>query len=512
MLSLVEAPPFPALPEAFNLAAHVLAEGNRRPEALALRLLSADHSEDWTYGTLIAAIGGVATGLQAQGLQPGDRILMRLGNSVAFPVLFLAAIAAGFVPVPTSAMLTAPEVAVLCDLVAPALIVADAGGIALPANPPCPVLPAAAMAAMYDLPPAAFDLGDANRLAYIIFTSGTSGRPQPVAHAHRAILGRAMMVQGWYGLTAQDRVLHAGAFNWTYTLGTGLMDPWTMGATALIPAPGTPPQALGARLAEARATIFAAAPGVYRQMLRHALPALPDLRHGLSAGEALPQAIRDQWHQATGTPIFEAFGMSEVSTFISGSPARPAPAGSTGFAQPGRRIALLGENGAPVPRGAEGVIAVDRRDPGLFLGYYGDAAATQARFQGPWYLTGDSARMAQDGAITYLGRHDDMMNAGGYRVSPMEVEAAMARCPGISDCAAVEVEVKPGTSIIACFYASPGPLPEADLAAHAAQSLARYKQPRAYHHMAQLPRNANGKLNRKSLRQSFVKGSPSPPQ
>jgi acyl-coenzyme A synthetase/AMP-(fatty) acid ligase len=155
-------------------------------------------------------------------------------------------------------------------------------------------------------------MGDANRLGYIIFTSGTSGRPQAVAHAHRAILGRAMMMQGWYGLQADDRLLHAGAFNWTYTLGTGLMDPWTLGATALIPAPGTAAQDLPALLARARATIFAAAPGVYRQLLRAALPPLPDLRHGLSAGEALPETTRDAWHAATGKPIFEAFGMSEI--------------------------------------------------------------------------------------------------------------------------------------------------------------------------------------------------------
>lgn len=481
------------------MAAHVLAHGAKLSDQPALELLHTDHSEVWTYGALRAAVAGVATGLRMRGLTPGDRILMRLGNSTEFPLLFLAAITAGLIPVPTSAMLTGPEVAKLCDLVAPALIVADAA-VAVPAAPPCPVLPAAALQAMHALPPHGFEMGDPNRLAYIIFTSGTSGRPQAVAHAHRAILGRAMMLQGWYGLTAQDRVLHAGAFNWTYTLGTGLMDPWTVGATALIPAPGTAPDALPALLDRSRATIFAAAPGVYRQMLRHPLPVLPHLRHGLSAGEALPQATRDAWHAATGTPIFEAFGMSEISTFISGCPARPAPAGATGYAQPGRHVAVLDTAGQPAPIGVDGILAVNRHDPGLFLGYYRDDAATQARFVGDWYLTGDTAQMAADGAITYRGRHDDMMNAGGYRVSPLEVEAVIATLPGVTDCAVIEVAVKAGTTIIACVYAAPHPLAEGALQAHAAQSLARYKQPRAYHHMPHLPRNANGKLNRRALR------------
>jgi acyl-coenzyme A synthetase/AMP-(fatty) acid ligase len=499
MQSITQAPPYTALPASFNMAAHVLAQAASLPDKPALELLHADHSEVWTYAQVERAVTGVATGLLAQGLSPGDLVLMRLGNTVEFPVLFLAAIAAGLIPVPTSAMLTGPEVAKLCNLVTPALIVAD-HDVATPDHPPCPVLPASALTAMHMLPPHDYALGDPNRLAYIIFTSGTSGRPQAVTHAHRAILGRAMMLQGWYGLTPADRLLHAGAFNWTYTLGTGLMDPWTMGATALIPAPGTKAEALPTLLQRSKATIFAAAPGVYRQMLRSPLPDLPNLRHGLSAGEALPQATRDAWLAATGTPIHEAFGMSEISTFISGSPAHPAPHGSTGFAQPGRHVAVLGEDGHPTAIGTPGILAVDANDPGLFLGYYRDDAATRARYRGNWYLTGDTAQMDTDGAITYLGRKDDMMNAGGYRVSPLEVEAVMATFPSITDNAAIEVEVKPGTTVIACVYAAPTPLNDAALADHAAQNLARYKQPRAYHHMSHLPRNANGKLNRQALR------------
>ena len=91
---------------------------------------------------------------------------------------------------------------------------------------------------MRDLPAAPWHMGDPDRLGYIIYTSGTSGRPSAVMHAHRAIWARQMMVRGWYDLKPEDRVMHAGAFNWTYTLGTGLMDPWTAGATALIPAAG----------------------------------------------------------------------------------------------------------------------------------------------------------------------------------------------------------------------------------------------------------------------------------
>jgi acyl-coenzyme A synthetase/AMP-(fatty) acid ligase len=302
-------------------------------------------------------------------------------------------------------------------------------------------------------------------------------------------------------------MLHAGAFNWTYTLGTGLLDPWTAGATAIVPAAGVRPGQLPLLLRRHDATLFAAAPGVYRQMLRDAaIPALPRLRHGLSAGERLPDAVRAAWTAATGTPIHEAIGMSECSTFVSSSPARPAPPGASGHPQPGRRIAVLDGAGRPVPRGTPGTLAVHRSDPGLFLGYHGQPDETAARFAGDWFLTGDTVAMAEDGAITYLGRDDDMMNAGGYRVSPLEVEAAMAGFPGLDDCAAAEVAVRDGVGIVACFYVAAADLPEADLAAHAAAQLARYKQPRLWRRVAAVPRGANGKLLRSALRRDWAEG------
>jgi acyl-coenzyme A synthetase/AMP-(fatty) acid ligase len=351
------------------------------------------------------------------------------------------------------------------------------------------------------LPPAGFAMGDPDRLAYIIFTSGTSGGPRAVLHAHRAIWARRMMLQGWYGLRRDDRLLHAGAFNWTYTLGTGLMDPWSVGATALIPGAGMRPDQLWSLLEQSVATLFAAAPGIYRQMLKHhATFELPRLRHGLSAGEAMPAPLAAAWLAATGRPVHEALGMSECSTFISGSPDRPAPAGCIGYPQPGRHVAVLGDDGAPVPRGTPGVLAVHRADPGLFLGYRDAPEETAARFAGDWFVTGDRVQMQPDGAIRYLGREDDMMNAGGYRVAPAEVEIALAGHPDAGEVAAVELRVKADASLIAAFYT--GAATESELAEFAARCLARYKQPRRYIRVTALARNANGKLNRAAMRRA----------
>lgn len=485
---------FAPCPAPFNLAAHALSQAGVLADKSALQILRPQGAERWSFGRLEAAVRGCGTGLLARGLQPGDRVLMRLGNTPAFPVLYLGAIAAGLVPVPTSAALTRAEVSKLAARIAPALIVAEEG-VALPDHP-APVISGADVMAMERLAPCAYDMGDPDRLAYVVFTSGTSGTPLPVAHAHRAIWARGMMHQGWEGLLPTDRLLHAGAFNWTFTLGTGLLDPWVNGATALIPGAGVTPADLPLLMKRFDATILAAAPGVVRQILKSPLPALPRLRHGLVAGESLSPALRLQWQAATATDLHEALGMSECSTYLSGSPSRRAPPGTTGFPQPGRRIALLDDTGAEAD---EGILAIHRSDSGLMIGYLDQPTETAARYSGDWFLTGDHARRGPDGAMTYLGRADDLMNAGGFRVSPAEVEAALSGLPGISELAVTDIRLKEGVNLIACAYLSDHDH-SADLTARAEETLARWKQPRFYRRLSSLPRGANAKLNRRALR------------
>ncbi|SIO20278.1 Acyl-CoA synthetase (AMP-forming)/AMP-acid ligase II [Rhodovulum sp. ES.010] len=492
----------PPCPTPFNLAAYVLSPASTTPEKVALAVVGPHGAERWSYGRLEAAVRGLAGGFSAMGLAPGARVLLRLGNGVEFPIGYLGAIAAGLVPVPTSALLTAPEITKLAREIEPAAILAGPN-VPLPEDCPAPVLDIDAQRARYEGAPADYAMGDPHRPAYIVYTSGTSGNPRGVIHAHRAVWARRMMWEGWYALQEDDRLLHAGAFNWTYTLGTGLLDPWSAGATALIPAPGVRPGQLPLLLKRFDATIFAAAPGVYRQMLReHPHLVLPKLRHGLSAGEKMPEATRAAWTETTGTAVYEALGMSECSTFISGSPAHPAPPPASGYPQTGRRVAVLGPDLAPVGRGEAGQLAVSNRDPGLMLGYLKAEAETAERFHGEWFLTGDVVDMADDGAITYLGRSDDMLNAGGVRVSPLEVERALHDHPAIHEVAATEIAVKADTTVIAAFYTGEA-VAEDDLRAFAAERLARYKQPRLYVHMDQLPKNPNGKLNRRRIRANY---------
>ncbi len=341
--------PSPAIPDRLNLADHVLWAGGASDDKVALVLLRATGAERWSYGRLREAVMRTAGGLLATGLTPGARVLMRIGNTPDFPVTYLGAIAAGLVAVPTAAALGAEEITKVARVLAPDAIVSD-GTVPLPDHD-APILLPATLAKTDALARPA-ETG-ANDPAYVVFTSGTSGTPSGVVHAHRAILARGLMTEGWYGLTPSDRVLHAGAFNWTFTLGTGLMDPWAAGATALVLAPGTGPEMIPLLALRHEATMIAGAPGVFRRLLKAGMPVLPRLRHGLVAGEKLPETVRGAWRDATGTELHEAFGQSEISTFISGSPGRPAPEGTLGYTQAGplRRDPLGGRDTRRTRRG-----------------------------------------------------------------------------------------------------------------------------------------------------------------
>ena len=251
MLSIHHDTP-PPCPARFNMAEHVMAAGRAVPDKVALEVIGrpGEVRERWTYRALDAAIGAVAGGLAAAGLRPGGRVALRLGNDVDFPLVFFGAQRLGAVPVALSSALSAVELAPMLADVAPDLIVRDA---ALPLPPSAaPVVEARGLREGDVL--GAHDTG-ADDPAYIVFTSGSSGRAKAVVHAHRAAHARRMMWDGWYGLRASDRVLHAGAFNWTFTLGTGLTDPWAAGARALVHVGGGD---MGDVIAAHRPTIFAA--------------------------------------------------------------------------------------------------------------------------------------------------------------------------------------------------------------------------------------------------------------
>ena len=203
----------PCCPAPFNLATYALSFADVTPNKPALLMVNSQKvTETWSYKDLRNAVLSTAYGFLKRGLSPKDRILLRLGNTVEFPIAYLAAISVDLVPVPTSPQLTELEVEAIVATIQPkAILTSD--------ETHCPKQTNAIQISHNELkemrngPLANFIYGDPNRLAYIVFTSGTSAHPNAVMHAHRAIWARQMMVSDWYQLSSSDRILHAGAFN-----------------------------------------------------------------------------------------------------------------------------------------------------------------------------------------------------------------------------------------------------------------------------------------------------------
>lgn len=501
--------PAPECDLRFNLAAHCLSVQARRCGGKTALLLvgEGDAVERWTYAAMDEAVRRFAAGLVALELPPASRVLIRAGNDAGFVIAFLAIIAAGHVAQPTSTQLTPDEVqALAADSGAVAVILgADhlhehAGLSHLLILEPDDVARLSATAPLADY--AATRPDDP---AYLVYTSGTTSRPKGVLHAQRALLGRRPMYADWLGLGRDDVLLHAGAVNWTYTLGVGLLDPWACGATSIL-YNGPRDPAVWPRLIERwGASLFAAVPSVYRQILKACdLSAfdLSSLRHGLAAGEALPPRLLAEWHGKTGRWIYESLGMSEISTFISSRPGEPVRPGSPGRPQRGRRVAILPVEGGdtPLPPGETGLLAVHRSDPALMLGYWNRPEEEAAVMRGEWFVGGDLAAFDADGWLWFHGRNDDVMNALGYRVSPLEVEEALASCPGLAEVAVAETQVREDLTLITAFVVRQpaARLTEAEVIAHCEGHLAPYKAPRRVIFVDHLERTPNGKLARKA--------------
>ncbi len=536
-------------PARFNIARYCLAaNAAARPDKTALIVDSGGGVDTrWSYGALDLAVRRLAGGLGQLGLAPGERLMIRMENDVPYILTFFAALAAGLVPLPSSAALTADEAEfLLTDSVAAAIALSD--GLRLGAGTPAHVQivrteEIVEMAASAE--PVAYTDTAADDPGFLIYTSGTVGRPKGVLHGHRTAWGRRPMYQSWYGMTGTDVILHAGAFNWTYTLGVGMIDPWANGATTVL-YNGPPDPAIWPELiARHHVSIFATVPSLYRRILKYGSlrrDQLSSLRHGLTAGEPLPPEVLEGWRAATGTDLYEALGMSEISTYVSTGPGMTIKPGSPGKPQPGRRVVILplasssdrrdeqrsapSEQGPkdvpamgalsvettaakpehlhPLPPDEIGLLAVHRSDPGLMLGYWRRPEEEAIVYRGEWFCGGDLAHMDADGYVWFHGRDDDILNPMGYRLSPLEIESVLERHPMVQEVAVSELAVSPDVTILIAFviaqeHASDEAHDEALILNWAREHLAAYKVPRKIVFVDHLPRTRNGKLLRREL-------------
>jgi len=563
--------PFPAwtwnLPEHFNIGvactdAH-LGTANENKLAMIVEddVLGVSTA---TYQQLAQATSRFAQLLRNLGVAAGDRVLIRLPNSLAYPTAFLGAMKRGAIAVPTSTLLTAEEVVYLARDSEATVLVTDkamwqglrdkltglqhlrfvllTGELPSPAsgggvegegpfmdvqdqNRPLPGPPPQAGEGAILVRDLESELAEITRCepphktkshdpAYLVYTSGTTGYPKGVLHAHRAMLGREPAAQYWFDFAedGNDRIVHSGKFNWTYVLGSGLMDPLYRGKTVIVHEGKNDAEGWIRLIAKHSATIFIGVPTIYRQIIQKTNftgADVPTLRHCMSAGEHLSDEMLGLWKERFGIEIYEAVGMSEVSYYLSENKYRPIRPGSAGFPQPGHDVRLLDpETLREVEAGEEGMICLPADDPGLFMRYWNLPEETGKAFKDRWFLTGDYARFDEDGYIWFLGRRDDIINSFGYRVSPHEIERVMKTHPAVADCAATGEELAADKVLVTAYVMlHPGTTVTADeLAAFGREHLAGYKAPKIVYLATDFPRTKNGKIIRKQLTPLLASG------
>jgi acyl-coenzyme A synthetase/AMP-(fatty) acid ligase len=475
--------------------------------------------------------------LRDLGIKVGDRVLIRLPNSLDYPIAFLGAMKMGAISVPTSTLLTAEEVAYLAKDSGAAVLVTDAtawsamqsqleGALGNTPNLKHVLLTQLTQAitpsklAVHDLELTMASVGAVEEMpitkaedpAYLVYTSGTTGYPKGVLHAHRALLGRQPAAEYWFNYSekVQDRIMHSGKFNWTYVLGTGLMDPLYLGKTVIVHEGKNDAQKWLDLIQKHQATIFIGVPTIYRQILQKTTTSkeqLPSMRHYMSAGEHLSDEVLNQWRERFGLDIYEAVGMSEFSYYLSQSKFRPIRAGSAGFPQPGHDIQLLNpDTREPVATGEEGMICVTDTDPGLFLRYWNLDEETAKYKHDGYFFTGDYAKYDADGYIWFLGRKDDIIKSFGYRVSPYEIERVYKGHPDVADCAAIGEEIEKDKLLVVIYVILK---PEVsvtpdDLLQFGKQHLAAYKSPKTVYLAKDFPRTKNGKILRKDINSTIA--------
>lgn len=537
MTEAIQLAPYPEwemqIPEYLNIGVACTSKhlGTDRENAIAMVIEDSDlGTSEMTYQALSEQSDQFVNFLRGIGVEVRDRVLICLKNSLAYPTAFFGTIKRGGIAVPTSTLLSGSEVKYLAmDSQAKALVLSKSSyDMLIPHVEPLDNLEHVIVAGIDSVDEvsksdkvkvhalneilattpkqAEHYHSKSGEPAYLVYTSGTTGFPKGVLHSHRSLIGREPASKFWFSFEGQERIMHSGKFNWTYVLGSALMDPLYHGHTVIAYEGKNDPATWVAMIKKHRCTIFIGVPTIYRQIIQKTEATIddcPTLRHCMSAGEHLSSEMVHAWQARFKQDIYEAIGMSEFSYYISHSKYRPIRPGSAGFVQPGHQVELLDPDTLqPVGVEEEGMICISEDDPGLFLEYWQQEEETRKARRNGYFFTGDYAKRDKDGYIWFIGRKDDIINTFGYRVSPHEIERVMKTHEKVADCVAFGFDVGPGKTIVAAAVITHDELSqqqEDEILAFGQANLARYKSPKQLYVLKDFPRTKNGKVLRKQL-------------
>jgi acyl-coenzyme A synthetase/AMP-(fatty) acid ligase len=521
------------VPDRFNFARDVVdAWAARSPDKVALVAVGPDGGEARTFSFLDLSrwSNRVANLLLAADVRSGDRVSTLLPRIPEWYAVMLGCIKIGAVPMPGTPLLTAGDLRYRIGRADASVAITDEAGVEKidAVVDECPSLTTRiavgtggdgwlnfergvdrASDAAPDVEPTRAD-----DPLLIYFTSGTTSYPKMVLHSHASYgIGHEITARFWQDLHATDLHWTISDTGWAKAAWGKLFGQWRIGAAVFLwDLRGKPDYELLLQLIEEqRVTTFCAPPTVLRTLVqldlrRHDWSAL---RHCVSAGEPLNPEVIEVWREATGLTILDGYGQTETVNVLANFRCLDVRPGSAGKPTPGFDVQVVDDDGAPLPAGDEGHIAIrvaPERPVGLFRGYWRDEEATRDAFRGDWYFTGDRARVDEDGYFWFVGRDDDVIKSSGYRIGPFEVESALVEHAAVAEAAVVGKPDRARGQIVKAFVVlAPGFEESPELAAalqdHVKRVTAPYKYPREIEFVPDLPKTVSGKIRRVELRE-----------
>ena len=473
----------------------------------------------YDYADLEREAGRYAGFLRAQGVQQGDRVAVQVEKSPESLFLYLACLQAGAVYVPLNTAYRSAELSYFLGDAQPALMVSTK---ALQSD-------VEALARQHQLQTKVFSLDSdgtgslattlagspastqitaatADDLAVIIYTSGTTGRSKGAMLTHRNLTSNAETLIWYWGFSRDDVLLHALPIFHVHGLFVANHCALLSGAKMLWHA------RFDARAAIAdlsRATVMMGVPTFYTRLLAEASfdrTSCANIRLFISGSAPLLADTYETFQRRTDHAILERYGMSETGMITSNPLRGERRAGTVGLPLPGIEVRITDASDATLAIGETGGIQV--RGDNVFAGYWRNPEKTREEFSaGGWFRTGDVGVFDRDGYLAIVGRAKDLIITGGYNVYPKEIELVIDALPGVIESAVVGIAHpdygEAVTAVVVLSAAADAPS-ESELIAHLKVQLAGYKVPKRVHFVADLPRNAMGKVQKNVLREKLT--------
>lgn len=512
-------------PECYNLVKEV-EKFTHEPEKIALKWEDeSGEKRQITYANLIHSANKVGNALLSQGLQKGDKVLVIVPRLIEAYMVYLGALKAGLVVIPSSEMLKEKDLQYRIThgevkaVISYHPYVDQFGNINQMNNIARFVVGKEKKDWLYldklmEEASATLQTADTKRddMAFLSYTSGTTGNPKGVVHTHGwAFAHLQTAAANWLCCTENDTVWATAGPGWQKWIWSPFVSTLCTGATGFVYNGKFDAKKYLQLLSDYSVNVLCCTPTEYRIMAKvdnlHEY-SLPALHSAVSAGEPLNREVIDTFKRIFNVEVRDGYGQTENTLLVGVLKGMEIKPGSMGKPTPGNRVEIIDEDGNPCKIGEVGDIAVHIETPALFKHYYKDPERTAKQFRGEYYLTGDKAKKDEEGYFWFEGRGDDIIISSGYTIGPFEVEDALVKHPFVKECAVVASPDEIRGNIVKAFVVLREGMDGSSAADiiktlqdHVKELTAPYKYPRKIEFIDELPKTTSGKIRRIELRQ-----------